>query len=144
MLEAVESFVKSTGSRRTIFIARKVPCIHSFFGFAVEVGSDDVHLMDFPVVGSGESEEGSVKLETHHRGVSFKEVLTRDMRESSSDDTSLILDVVSVGISFDGENLSTAGGLTIGGRSFGRVSPELERLGEFDVHRVFPFRPIGT
>ena len=144
MLEAVESFVKSTGSRRTIFIARKVPCIHSFFGFAVEVGSDDVHLMDFPVVGSGESEEGSVKLETHHRGVSFKEVLTRDMRESSSDDTSLILDDVFVGILFDGENTSTTDRPTIRGRNFERASSELEQLDEFDVHRVFPFRPIGT
>ena len=79
MLEAVESFVKSTGSRRTIFIARKVPCIHSFFGFAVEVGSDDVHLMDFPVVGSGESKEGTVGLETHDGGVGFEEILPRNL-----------------------------------------------------------------
>ena len=76
----------------------------------------------FPVVGSGESEEGSVKLETHHRGVSFKEVLTRDMRESSSDDTSLILDDVFVGISFDGENPSTTDRPTIRGRNFERAS----------------------
>ena len=120
MLEAVESFAKSTGSRITIFIAGRLPCIDDFFEFAVEVGSDDDDL------------------------IGLEEVLARELRESLSDNTSLILDVVSVGISFDGENLSTAGGLTIGGRSFGRVSPELERLGEFDVHRVFPFRPIGT
>ena len=101
LLEAVESFVKSTGPRRTIFIARKVPCIHSFFESAIEVGLDDIHLVDFPIIGSG---EGLVRLETHHRGVSFKEVLARDLRESLSDNTSLTLDDVFVGILFDGEN----------------------------------------
>ena len=55
LFQAIESFMQMTSARGSVFISGRLLHENCFFEFAVEVGTDDIDLMNFPVLRSGKS-----------------------------------------------------------------------------------------
>ena len=118
--------------------------VDDFVEFAIEVGSNDVDLVNLPVVGSGECKESSIGFKVHDGSVGFEEILSRYLGATLGDESSLVLEDVTVGVSFDGKDPTASDRLATGRRFFKGVGAELEELSEFDVHSFLPFEPVGT
>ena len=55
LFQAIESFMQMTSARGSVFISGRLLHENGFFEFAVEVGTDDIDLVNFPVLRSGKS-----------------------------------------------------------------------------------------
>ena len=134
--------MQTTSARSSVFITGRLLHEDSFFEFTVEVSTNDIDLMNFPILGSSEGEKCLIRFEAHDRGVSGKEILSRDLREALCDESSLVFDNFAFGVSFDGKNPSAANSFSIRRDVFERVSAEIEELLDFGVHSLFPLGPV--
>lgn len=84
------------------------------------------------------------RFKSHNRSIGREEILTRDLRETLSNETGLILRNISVSVAFDEKDSTTSNGLSFRRRVNKLVGTKFAKLIEFGLHSFLPLGPVGA